>query len=264
MERVDGIVRFGLLPGGGSTENRLTVHWIAGWFPHRKHCLGRDQDPAPVGQRSEAAPKEGPAAPKVEAEESSESSSTSSEEEGESSSQKASGGPKAAPKAEAAPKAKEEVSAGPKAAPKVEAAPKAKEPAEVRPVPKAEAVPETKGSSEPSERAQTKPPAGKPSRKSASKPKPQSPAVGADAARNPKKVLKVHGKVLKRNAASKAKATQRPAVSGDAARDLPRKLRRNLPGRNQKCRRQAPARPRFQCLSLQQAEGRLYVRRREA
>ena len=32
-ERVEGIVRFGLLPGGGSTENRLTVHWVAGTAP---------------------------------------------------------------------------------------------------------------------------------------------------------------------------------------------------------------------------------------
>ncbi|CAK9058285.1 unnamed protein product [Durusdinium trenchii] len=33
LERCDGIVRFGMLPGGGDASNRLTVYWVAGSKP---------------------------------------------------------------------------------------------------------------------------------------------------------------------------------------------------------------------------------------
>lgn len=33
LERCDGIVRFGMLPGGGDASNRLTVYWVAGTKP---------------------------------------------------------------------------------------------------------------------------------------------------------------------------------------------------------------------------------------
>ncbi|CAK9015420.1 Retrovirus-related Pol polyprotein from transposon opus [Includes: Protease [Durusdinium trenchii] len=33
LERCDGIVRFGMLPGGGDASNRLTVYWVAGGKP---------------------------------------------------------------------------------------------------------------------------------------------------------------------------------------------------------------------------------------
>ena len=35
LDRVDGIARFGLLAGGGTLVNRLTVHWVMGDQPHR-------------------------------------------------------------------------------------------------------------------------------------------------------------------------------------------------------------------------------------
>ena len=35
LDRVDGITRFGLLAGGGTLVNRLTVHWVVGEQPHR-------------------------------------------------------------------------------------------------------------------------------------------------------------------------------------------------------------------------------------
>eukprot|EP00435_Cladocopium_sp_Y103_P072526 s386_g40.t1 len=100
----------------------------------------------------------------------------------------------------ASPKAKEKVILIRLPLVRRQTAPKAAELVEASPVPKAKAVPEPKEPAEPFERAVVKPPAGKPARKSASKPKAaQKPAVSGDAVQNPKRVSKVHGRALKLN-----------------------------------------------------------------
>ena len=170
--------------------------------------VGRPIPSAPSGIN---APKESPAPVKTEPEAlaTAKAKPDGSQKEDSSSSESSSASPKAKSKGRHEPSSSsseeddgQPASAAPRAMPEVEAAPKAKESAEAPVVPEAKVSSAPKGSAEPSERAVVKPPVGKVARKSASKPKVQPkgtprPVVGNDAARNPKRVLKVYGRALK-------------------------------------------------------------------
>ena len=167
--------------------------------------------PIPSASSGINAPKESPAPAEAEPEAlaTAKAKPDGSQKEDSSSSESSSASPKAKAKEHHEPSSSsseeddgQPASAAPRAMPEAKAAPKAKESAEAPVVLETQVSSAPKGLAEPSERAVVKPPVGKVARKSASKPKVQPkgsprPAVGNDAARNPKRVLKVHGRALK-------------------------------------------------------------------